>query len=87
MTRFYVAFTRRTDYGLGGCVHGWFASYLNHRTQCVHRGSLRSIIAIMMYGVPQGLVPGPILFLPYMSDMLRMIENHGLHQHLYADDS
>jgi sugar phosphate permease len=77
MTRFYVA------YGLGGWVHGWFASYLNRRTQCVRRGSLRSIIAIMMSRVPQGL----ILFILYMADLLRLIENHGLHPHLYAEDT
>ena len=75
------------SFGLGGCVHSWFTSYLNRRTQCVRRGSLRSTIAIMMSGVPQGSVLGPILFLLYTADLLRLIENHGLHPHLYADDT
>jgi Reverse transcriptase (RNA-dependent DNA polymerase) len=36
------------SYGLSGGVHGWFASYLNRRTQCVRHGLLMSIIVIMI---------------------------------------
>jgi len=36
---------------------------------------------------PTGVVLGPILFLLYIADLLRLIETHNLRRHRYADDT
>ena len=74
-------------YGLGGVVLGWFRSYLNGRTQYVRSSTTSSTPSSVLYGVPQGLVRGPILFLLYTADLLQLINCHHLHPHAYADDT
>ena len=78
---------RRLDvsYGLRGSVHKWFVSYLGGRTQFVRCGKSCSNPASVLYGVPQGSVLEPILFLLYTADLIRIVESHGLLSHLYAD--
>jgi len=80
---------RRLDvsYGLGGSVHGWVTSYLRDRTQFVRCGSSISSPTRVLFGVPQGSVLGPILFLLYTADLIRLVESHSLCPHLYADDT
>ena len=75
------------SYGVTGCALKWFRSYLCGRTQYVRHGLTKSSIVRLLCGVPQGSVLGPILFVLYTADLVRLIEEHGLKAHLYADDT
>jgi hypothetical protein len=51
------------SYGQHDSVLGWCRSFLTDRTQFVRHNSRRSAPTRLLWGVPQGSVLGPILFL------------------------
>ena len=63
----------------------WFKSYLNNRTQQVKLGKIRSEIAPVESGVPQGSILGPILFITFTSDFSSSFPNCNIKA--YADDT
>ena len=70
-----------------GDVLEWVSSYLSNRTQTVQIGKSFSDPKLLSFGVPHGSVLGPILFTIYTTPLGRIIRNHGLTFHLYADDT
>ena len=76
----------RKSYGLRCVCFDWFKSYLSGRTQYVRSTSTSSEPSEVQYGVPQGSVLGPILFLLYTADLLQLVRSHHLTPHAYADD-
>ena len=72
-------------YGFRGVTNEWFRSYLTGRTQFVCIDKKNSENEKIVFGVPQGSVLGPILFLLYINDLRNAI----LHSRVYsfADDT
>lgn len=75
------------SFGFSDAALAWFSSYLNERQQSVfHQGSY-SVASTVKFGVPQGSVLGPILFIMYTADIVHIIERYGIVVHQYADDT
>ena len=71
--------------GIRGTTLNWFVSYLSNRVQCVYVNSDLSPPLEMKFGVPQGSVLGPLLFLIYVNDMPQCSDK--LSFTLFADDT
>ena len=72
-------------YGIRGVANDWFRSYLSNRQQYVSINGHDSNMVVMKYGVPQGSVLGPLLFLIYNDDLHKSI-NYCSVRH-FADDT
>lgn len=65
----------------------WFKSYLSDRTQTVRISGCSSSTSHLRYGIPQGSILGPLLFVLYASPIEDIVRKHGLWSHCYADDT
>ena len=70
-----------------GTTLEWFSSYLTGRTEHVLYNGVKSPVRTAEYGVPQGSVLGPLLFVLYTADLEVIACQHGVEAHFYADDS
>ena len=61
-------------YGIRGIANDWFRSYLTNRKQYVTIAGIKSELKIMKFGVPQGSVLRPLLFLLYINDLNKAIK-------------
>src|SRR6218665_1682416 len=75
-----------TSFGLSGVPLNWFRSYLSVRSQMVVLGDTRSSWVPVQFGVPQGSVLGPLLYILFTADISRLFAKYSAYSHLYADD-
>ena len=63
----------------------WFQDYLSNRQQSVKIGNTISSTKHVSFGVPQGSILGPILFVIYVNDLIECLPDCFIVQ--YADDT
>ena len=81
----YILLAKLKHYNIGVIANKWFRSYLPNRKQYVSINGHESSLASVLYGVPQGSVLGPLLFLIYINDLNQAIKLCKVHH--FADDT
>ena len=77
--------TKLNNYGIRGNALNLISSYLSNRKQCVSVLDVQSEELPVEYGVPQGSVLGPLLFILYINDLCKLTETGEFV--LFADDT
>ena len=71
-------------YGIKGKIWIWISEFLTSRSQLVIMNGEKSTAGPVLSSIPQGTVPGPLLFVIYINHILENITSEGF---LFADDT
>ena len=72
-------------YGIRSLANCWIKIYLSGRKQYVSYNNTNSAFDDIICGVPQGSIPGPLLFLLYINDL--PLSSPSSHFIIFADDT
>ena len=68
--------TLEVEVGVTDTALGWFASYLEYRTQQIQVSGCKSDKHQRKFGVSQGFCLGPVLFTIYAASLFKVIKQH-----------
>ena len=77
----------QSQFGISASALLWIASFLTSRTHNVCFGAKFSKTAHLLFGVPQGSILGPLLFILYTSNITKIALRYDISIHIYADDT
>ena len=80
-----ILLSKLEHYSICGLANDWFRSYPSNRKQYVSMNGYDSNLADVKFGVPQGSVLGPLLFLIYINDLNQALRFCKVHH--FADDT
>ena len=80
-----ILLSKLKHYGIRGITLNLVQNYLKNRTQFVEINKKSSAILPIDYGIPQGSVLGPLLFLIYINDLNDAVAFSKIHH--FADDT
>src|SRR6218665_3225610 len=70
------------QFGITASALQWISSLLALRSHSVKLSGSSSKICSVLFGVPQGSILGPLLFILYTSNIINIASQHGLMVHL-----